>query len=76
MTKSTATGILKLSAILIIFLGLILLSQVLGQIHTANGALFKPLLNAYVFPIAVLFWGMVLYLLSPKLGKMVVGKKD
>ncbi len=76
MTKSTATSILKLSAILIVFLGLILFSQVLCQIRTINGATFKPLQHAYYFPVVVALWGIVLYLLSTILGSMIAGNNQ
>lgn len=71
MTKSTATSILKLSSIFIVLLGLLLFSQILCSIHTTGGVTFKPLLHAYFFPVAVLFWGIVLYLSSSNLGSMV-----
>jgi hypothetical protein len=76
MSTSTATSILRLSAILIVFLGLILFSLVLCQIRTLHGATFTPLLQAYIFPAMIMFWGAVLYLLSSRLGKMVTGEEN
>ena len=75
MTKNIATSILKLLAILTVFLGLILFSQVLCNIHTVNGATYKPPIHEYYFPISVAFWGGILYLLSTKLGELVATEK-
>jgi hypothetical protein len=71
MTIKMGTSILKLVGILVVFLGCVLFSQVLCQIHTRNGALYKPLVHAYYFPVAVCVWGSVLYLLSSVLGKII-----
>lgn len=75
MTNHMATSILKLSAILITLLGLILLSHVICQIRTINGATFKPLPQKYIFSLLVSLWGIVLYFLSPVLGHLVSTEK-
>ncbi len=71
MTINMATSIVKLVGILVVFLGGVLFSQVLCQIHTVNGATYKPLVHAYYFPAVVSLWGIVLALLSSTLGKII-----
>ncbi len=71
MARGTATSILKLCATLVVFLGLILFSGVLCQIHTVNGATYKPPIHSYYFPVAIMCWGIVLYLSGSRLGSMI-----
>ncbi len=76
MTKNTAVGILRLFAILTIFLGVNLLSYKFCQIRVVGGATFKPPILAFVYPIVASFWGLILYALSSKLGAMVAGDQN
>ena len=75
MTINMATSILRLLAVLVVILGGILFSPVLCQIHTVNGATYKPLVSAYYFPVVVSLAGAILFLLSSILGKLIATEK-
>ena len=76
MTKNIAAGILRLFAILAIFSGIIILSYMFCQIRVVRGATYKPPFLDFVYPLTVSFWGLILYVLSPKLGTMVASEHN
>jgi hypothetical protein len=95
MESKLATSILKLSAILIMFIGFILVTNVFLQRKTVSemqqlypGGVYPPgkfpglfkltkrSIDGYKSASTVLFWGFILYLTSPLLGRRIAREKD
>lgn len=76
MGENMATSVVKLVAILVVFLGGIIFTHVLCQIHTIGKTTYSPLIHSYYFPAVLSLWGVVLFLLSPLLGKLVGSERS